>query len=105
MRRNPANHRMNRRDFFESRTQILRPLTKEDYQKRLERETKKYLQEQGLIGPKVPATWQVDIGENVPIVLTAFTRSEARAKLKQELGVTKLPAGLKIKKVVYEPII
>ncbi len=103
MRQRAANYRMTRRNFFESRTNVIRPLTKEEIRKRAERFTKKYLKDKGLIGPKIPSTWQVDVGENEPITVTAYTRSDARALIKKELGVKKLPVGLKIEKVVYEP--
>ncbi|MFA5344699.1 MAG: hypothetical protein WC315_00255 [Candidatus Omnitrophota bacterium] len=94
---------MNRRDFFESRVRPVRPLTKLEVQKKAERFAKKYLKEQGLIGPKLPTMWKVDIGEKEPLIVTALTRSDARSEIKKELGVKKLPVGLKIEKVVYEP--
>ncbi len=102
--RRAVNYRMNRRDFFESRA-TARTVPRDELRKRVERQAKRYLKSKGVIGPKLPSTWQLDIGEQYPLVVVAHTRSEARALIKKELGVKTLPTGLKIKKVVYEPTI
>jgi hypothetical protein len=66
---------------------------------------KKYLKDKGLIGPKPKSIWNCDIGEKDPITIVAYNRSEARARLKTEMGVKKLPPCIKLERIGYEPSI
>lgn len=99
-----VNYRMSKFDFFESRT-VARAMPRDEQQKQVNCQAKRNLKSRGIIGPKLPSTWHLDIGEQYPLVVVAHTRSEARALIKKELGIKTLPTGLKIKKVIYEPII
>jgi len=44
-----------------------------------------------------PPTWCILLpGPELPLTVTAWTKSEARAKLKQAFGLGRLPVGTKI---------
>ena len=96
------NYRMSRYDFLASQPTGKSVITQKDRAAFISRLVKRYMKEEGTIGPKLPSTWQIDIGESKKLEVVAFTRSEARAKLKKELGVKRLPVGIKIEKVIYE---
>ncbi len=92
---------MSRREHFDSCVSR-QVITREKQKQIVDRQMKRYLQAKGMIGPKLPRLWQLDIGESVPIRVLAYTKSEARSMIKKELGVKRLPSKIKLQKVIYE---
>ena len=95
MRLSKLNCRMNRQDFNDTRTDGSHRYTKAERGEIYNQLAKKFLREKGIIGPKIPGQWTYN-----DITVTAHTRSEARAMLKMELGLKRLPVGAKIERVI-----
>lgn len=63
---------------------------------------KRQMKAEGIIGDKYPFKWEWRLGSLFGTVM-AFTRSEARSKIKKELGIKgRLPVGTLIRKVVFD---
>jgi ribosomal protein L30E len=92
---------MSKKDFLDSQRGPSK-LSKEAINQMALIAQRRQLVADGVIGNKKPSVWQLDIGEQQPIVVSANTRSEARSKIKQALGLKSLPPHTPIKKVIYE---
>lgn len=78
-----------------------RNLTKEQRRAIWDRLAKKYLKQKGYLKSKKPLEWYWAQGDQDGFVL-AFTRGEARSKIKEVLGISKnkrLPAEIFIMRV------
>jgi hypothetical protein len=107
-RARPINYRLSKREFFdfhagfEGRSTPSKSKRKAD----IDKFTKKYLKAKGIIGPTSQRyTWHATLPDLNFITVLAYNRSEARARIKQELGVKKLPKDIVITRGDYETIV
>jgi hypothetical protein len=90
------NYRMRRQDYFTASSGS-KVLTAGEKELRKQRQELRTLKSSGLIGPKLPSIWIAENGEEI----LAHTKSEARAILKLQLGLKRLPIGYKLERVEY----
>jgi hypothetical protein len=96
-----VNRRLTKFDYFDMVPVGESHVAKEKLMAIWKYRAKKYLRDRGVIGVKTPLQWEADLGEKETLKVEAFTKSEARAKFKELLGVTILPPkfGKLIRKV------
>jgi len=92
---------MSKHEFFDSKPNRTKQyLTRPELLAMSREAARRFLLDKGIIGPKLKSQWEVDIGEREKIRVVAYTKSEARAELKKEMGLKRLPPCLNIKRVV-----
>lgn len=64
------------------------------------RTLKRAMKAKGLLPRKLEDVWSWSLGSKSGFV-SALTRSEARAKIKETLGLKRLPPEIKVEKIVY----
>jgi hypothetical protein len=93
--------RVDRHSYSEVFQEKRKPLTKAERRVIWDRLAKKYLRGKGLIGPKIPATWNWSLNEKVGGQVEGHCRSDARKAIKNILGISRderLPIEVKIEK-------
>ncbi len=107
-RAQPINYRLSKKEFFDFHASFEGRSTPSKSERKLaiDKFTKKYLRDKGIIGTiSQRYKWNATLPDLNFITVVAYNRSEARARIKQELGVNKLPKDIVITRGDYETIV